>query len=249
VPDAAALYDKSFSHFSPLRSLPAEESERHYRDVHAPFARRFLREMSQVVSYHTGRVTAELDLGGGWAQRPRGFRFIVLRYLSGRALELPEDLHERIAQDHRNFLRELRAFPVREQVLVDRLTGQTALEKYVVELDRPDGAAAAEAADRVRQLVDLMAEQSEGAFGLRQLLVNHVLGEGETVPIDEPGQRPLRQLLPQSTRQAVLEIYFDNHEWAEDWFRRPAVRGALLDPWWALARTSRVAEECGMDKR
>ena len=248
MPDPS-LYDKTFSSFAPLASQPVEESDRHYREVHAPFARRFLREMEQVVSYHTGRVTAELDLGGGWRQRPRAFRFIVLRYLSGRSLELPEELHERIVQDHRSCLRDLRSFPVREQVVLDRLHGQTGLAKHVVQLERRSDTSAEEAARYLAKQVDVLAEQAQGAFGLRQVLVDHVLGEAETEAVDEPGQRPLRRLLPATPVQAFVEVYSDHTDWAREWFALPAVRAVVQDPWWGLVRVHEVAEECGLDKR
>jgi hypothetical protein len=249
LPAPAPSYDKSFSTFAPLASQPVEESDRHYREVHAPFARRFLRDMDQVVSYHTARATAELDLGGGWRQRPRSFRFIVLRYLSGRALELPEELHEAVVQDHRNCLRDLRAFPVTEQVLLDRLRGQTGVAKHVVQLERRSDTTADEAEAYLAKQVDVLAEQADAAFGLRQVVVNHVRGEAETEAIDEPGQRPLRRLLPETPAHAFVEIYSDHADWAREWFARPAVRAVVQDPWWGVARVFEVLEECGLDKR
>lgn len=249
MPDPAPSYDKTFSTFAPLAALPVEESERHYRDVHTPFARRFLRELDQVVSYHTARATAELDLGGGWQQRPRAFRYIAMRFLPGRSLELPEELHERIVQDHRSCLRDLRSFRVREQVLLDRLWGQVGLSKHVVELERRPGTSPDEGRRHLREQLRVLAEQAVGAFGLRQVLVDHVLAEAETEPIDEPGQRPLRRLLPSTSTHAFIEIYADHADWAEEWLARPAVRAVVQDPWWGTARCYRVAEECGLDRR
>jgi hypothetical protein len=249
LPGQALPLDKTFSTFAPLAALPVEESDRHYREVHAPFARRFLREMDQVVSYHTARATAELDLGGGWRQRPRAFRYIAMRFLPGRSLELPEELHERIVQDHRSCLRDLRSFRVREQVLHDRLRGQTGLSKHVIELERRPGVPAEEGERYLDKQLAVLAEQAETAFGLRQVLVDHVFGEAETEPVDEPGQRPLRRLLPATTAQAFVEVYADHADWAEEWLARPEVRAVVQDPWWGVARCYRVAEECGLDRR
>ena len=81
------------------------------------------------------------------------------------------------------------------------------------------------------------------------MLVDHVLGEAETEPIDEPGQRPLRRLLPTTSAQAFVEVYADHADWAEEWLARPAVRAVVQDPRWGVARCYRVAEECGLDKR
>lgn len=249
MPAEVPTYDKTFSTFAPLVALPVEESDRHYREVHAPFARGFLREMDQVVSYHTARATAELDLTGGWRQRPRAFRYIAMRYLLGRSLELPEELLERIVQDHRSCLRDLRSFPVREQVLLDRLSGQTGLSKHVVELERRPGTSPDEGARYLQKQITVLADQVGDSFGLRQVLVDHVIGEGETAPVDEPGQRPLGRLLASTTAQAFVEIYADHADWAEQWLARPAVRAVVRDPWWGVARCYRVVEECGLDKR
>lgn len=240
---------KRIAHFLPLAALPAEESDRHYREVHTPFARRLLREAEQVVSYHTAKVTAELDLAGGWRQRPRAFRFIVMRFLPGRSLELPEDVHERIVQDHRSCLRELRSFAVSEQVLVDRLRGQTSLVKYVLELDRRADTSPADADRHLAERLAGLAEQVDRAFGLRQVLVDRVEGEAATEAVDEPGQRPLGRQLPDTRRHAFVEFYADHPEWAEEWFALPAVDRVLRDPWWERARCYRVAEECGLDRR
>lgn len=249
MPGQAPSYDKTFSTFAPLAAQPVEASDRHYREVHAPFARRFLREMDQVVSYHTARATAELDLGGGWRQRPRAFRYITMRFLAGRSLELPEDLHERIVQDHRSCLRDLRSFRVHEQVLLDRLTGQTGVSKHVVELERRPDVGRDEADAYLDKQLQVLADEAHGAYGVRQLLVNRVETEAETAAVDEPGQRPLRRPLASTTAQAFVELYADHADWGEEWLARPAVRAVVQDSWWGHARCYRVAEECGVDRR
>lgn len=247
--DPEPRWHKSVSRFQPLAARTVEECDRHYREVHTPFARRLLRGMEQVVSYHTARVTAQLDLAGGWRQRPQAFRFIVLRFLAGRSLEFPDDVHERIVQDHRNFLSDLRAFPVHEEVLVDRLQGQTSLVKYVVELDRRPETSPQDADEHLTAQLDVLLRQADRAFGLRQVLVDRVQGEAATEPVDEPGQRPLRRMLPETGTAAFVEIYADHPDWADEWFALPEVRSVLQDPWWRQARCYRVAEECGLDRR
>ncbi|MFD7407818.1 hypothetical protein ACFV7R_35335 [Streptomyces sp. NPDC059866] len=241
--------DKTVSHFLPLSTVTADEADRHYLAVHTRFARHFLREMDQVVSYHIARAVAEYDLAGGWEQRPRAFRFIVMRFLPGRGLELPDRLRELVVEDHRNFLRDLRPFRVREEVVLDRMSGQTALEKYVFELDRPDGADPGSAAEHLREQMAVLEGEASAAFGIRQILVDHVEAEGVTAPVDEPGQRLLPETLSETSRQAFVELYFDQREWAEDWFARPGVRAVLQDPYWKPVRGYRVEERCGLDRR
>ncbi len=172
--------------------------------------------MDQVVSYHTARATAELDLGGGWRQRPRALRYVTTRFLPGLSLELPDELHERIVQDHRSCLRDLRSFLVREQVVLDRPTGQTGPSKHVVELERRPGTDREEADRYLDKQFEVLAGEADGAHGLRQLVVDHVEPEGETAPVDEPGQRPLRRPLPSTPAHAFVEIYAEHADWAEE---------------------------------
>ncbi len=240
---------KTISHFRPASVVTAEQADRYYLRVHTRFARHFLRGMDQVVSYHTNRAEAGYDLLGGWERPPSAFRYVVLRFRPGRGLEPSEELRETIVADHRVFLRELRSFRVDEQVLLDRLTGQTALEKYLFEFDRRDGTAPAEAREHLDAALAVLAEQASSAFGVRQILVDHVVQEQETAPVDEPGQRPLPRMLPVTRRQAFLEFYFDQREWAEEFFARDAVRAVLRDRFWAAAVGHRVTEQCGLDRR
>ena len=130
---------KSIAQFQPLAGQRRHASDRHYRTVHTPFARRTLRAMPHVLSYHTNRAEAELDLARGWSQRPHAFRFVILRFEPGRSLGFPPAVRAQIAEDHRNFLREFRGFPVEETTVLDRLSGQTALVKYLVEYELPEG--------------------------------------------------------------------------------------------------------------
>ncbi|WP_433496594.1 hypothetical protein ACQP1K_16470 [Sphaerimonospora sp. CA-214678] len=246
---SGGTWDKTISHFLPASAVTPEEADRYYRRVHSRFARRFLREKSQVISYHVNRATAEYDLLGGWERRPRAFRYVVLRYLPGRGLEYSDDLRETVVADHRLFLRELRPFRVREEVLLDRLAGQTALEKYLFEFDRADGVDPAAAREHLDGGLNTLAEEASSAFGIRQILVDHVIAEQMTAPVDEPGQRPLPRTLPSTSRQAFLEVYFDQREWAEEFFARPSVRAVLQDRFWAAAHGYRVEEQCGLDRR
>jgi hypothetical protein len=247
--DVSGPLAKTISQFQPLSTSTREECDRYYREVHTRFARGFLREMPHVRSYHIGLAESSYDVAGGWAAPPQTFRYVVLRFDPGTGLTLSTGLRERIAQDHRVFLRELRGFSVDEEVLVDRLSGQTALVKYQFEYDRRDGEAAEAGAARLRGQLDRLVALSEEASGLRLLLADHVRCETGSEPIDEPGQRGTGERVPATSRQAFLELYFDQPQWAEEWFRRDDVRSALLGEGWARAHGVRVDEECGLDRR
>ena len=78
---------KSISRFEPTPSRTPEECERHYTEVHVRMAQELLRPMPALVSYHVDRAVAQADVIGGWAQRPRAWRFVVLRFTPGEILE------------------------------------------------------------------------------------------------------------------------------------------------------------------
>jgi hypothetical protein len=240
---------KSIAQFLPLAASSREECDRYYRDVHTRFARSFLREMEHVLSYHIGLAQAAYDVNGRWCASPRTFRYVTLRFAPGSALEMSPELRETISQDHRVFLRELRGFAVEEEVLVDRLNGQTSLVKYVFEYDRHQGEDVDVGSARLSEQLQLLLPLAGEAFGLRLLLVDHVRSEGVSEALDEPGQRSTGERLRTSTRQAFVELYFDQQEWAEQWFARADVRKALLGQGWGAAYGVRVEEECGLDRR
>jgi len=240
---------KTISQFQPLAASTRAECDRYYRQVHTRFARGFLREMAHVRSYHVGLAESSYDVAGGWGAPPRTFRYVVLRFDPGAGLAMSPGLRERIAHDHRVFLRELRGFAVEEEVLVDRLRGQTSLVKYQFEYDRRPGEPPAAGVARLREQLDRLVPLTEEAFGLRLLLADHVLFETGSGPIDEPGQRGTGERLGETSRQAFVELYFDQPEWAEEWFRRDDVRSALLGDGWGLTNGVKVDEECGLDRR
>lgn len=245
----SAAFTKTISQFQPLAASSRAECDRYYREVHTRFARGFLREMPHVRSYHVGLAEAAYDVAGGWAAPPRTFRYVVLRFDPGATLVMEPALRERITQDHRVFLRELRGFSVEEEVLVDRLRGQTSLLKYQFEYDRRPGEPAPAGEARLREQLERLVPLADDGFGLRLLVADHVRFESRAEAVDEPGQRSTGEPLPETSRQAFVELYFDQAEWAEEWFRRDDVRSALLGEGWALSHGVRVSEECGLDRR
>jgi hypothetical protein len=240
---------KTISQFWPLAASDPETVDRYYRTVHSRFARRTLRGMEHVVSYHTARAEAAYDLNAGWDAPPETFRYVTLRLLPGRSLEFTPEVRSQVSEDHRVFLRGLRGFAVTEEVLLDRTTGQTSLVKYVVEYDRPPRENATDGADRLAGQLEELTNLAMDAFGMRRLVANHVRTESYAAPIDEPGQAPTGEVLASTQRQSFVEIFFDHRDWAEEWFGRDAVRSALLGSGWARVHGVRVTEECGLDRR
>ena len=240
---------KSISRFLPVTTQPPEESERHYSQVHFPWAQRLLAEREQVLTYHTNRVLRQYDQTGGFARRPTAWRFVLLTFEPGRGLELDADTAERIAQDHPNCLRALRATPVESSLVLDRLDGQPVLAKYLIELDRAEQTPQEQADRRIEELVDGLAQRLEDAAGFRSLWSNRVLGEAEAEAVVEEGQRVTGQLLPDTDKCAYLEVYFDDTSFGDQFFARDEVLGLLENPSFATLAVYHVEERCGLDRR
>jgi hypothetical protein len=220
---------KSFSRFLPTPSRTAEECERHYTAVHVRMAQNLLAPMPALVSYHINRAIAQADAGGGWGQRPRAWRFVVLRFGAGEALAFSAGENEMVAQDHVNCLYRLRHCDVEEDVLLDRRSGQLAMAKFVFEADRAPGVDAETGWAAFRAVADRIRERMDGAHGARLLILNRALNEVECEPVDVEGQRPVG-LLPETTRLGYLEIYFDHSRWGQDALAPVVADGLLRQP-------------------
>jgi hypothetical protein len=220
---------KSISRFEPTPSRTPEECERHYTHVHVRMAQNLLRPMPGLRSYHINRALAQADVTGGWAQRPRAWRFVVLRFTPGEALAFTPAQNEMVAQDHVNCLYRLRHCDVNETELFDSSGGQLALAKFMIEADRPPAVEAEAAWLAFTSLAARVKALMGNAYGARKLILNRVLNELECEPVDVEGQRPIG-LLQQTTRVGYLEAYFDHRRWGEEALGPMAVDGSLSDP-------------------
>ena len=70
----------------PTASRTPDECERHYTQVHVRTAQHLLRPMPSLLSYYTNGAVPQTDVTGGWKQRPRAWRFVVLRFTPGETL-------------------------------------------------------------------------------------------------------------------------------------------------------------------
>ncbi len=237
---------KVIGRFDPTPSRTPEECERHYTQVHVRMAQDLLRPMPTLISYHTDRAVAQADVNGGWNQRPRAWRFVVLRFTPGATLAFSAHQNEMVARDHVNCLYRLRSCDVDEEVLFDRLDGQLALTKFIIEADRAPGVDADAAWDAFGRLADRVRIAADGAFGARRLNLNRVLNEVECEPLDVEGQRPIG-LLDDTTRVGYIEAYFDHTRWGEDALGVIAAEGALRDPALVDVNLLRVEEQAPLD--
>jgi hypothetical protein len=220
---------KVIGRFDPTPSRTADECERHYTEVHVRMAQDLLRPMPSLLSYHTNRAVAQADVNGGWNQRPRAWRFVVLRFTPGQTLAFTPEQNEMVAGDHVNCLYRLRSCEVQETVLLDRLNGQLTLSKFMIEADRHPSVAPDDAWETFTAVAERARAAMQDAFGARRLLLNRVLNEVECEPVVVAGQRPIG-LLADTTRLGYIEMYFDHLRWGEEALGGLAAGGALQDP-------------------
>jgi hypothetical protein len=237
---------KVIGRFDPTPSRTPEECERHYTQVHVRMAQDLLRPMPSLLSYHTDRAMAQADVNGRWNQRPRAWRFVVLRFTPGETLAFTPEQNEMVAQDHVNCLYRLRSSEVDENVLLDRVDRQLALTKFMIEADRAAGVDADVAWDVFSALARRVRDVMDGAFGTRRLILNRVLDEVECEPVDVEGQRPIG-LLQDTTRVGYIEAYFDHARWGEEGLGGLAAEGALRDPALVDVNLLRVEEQAPLD--
>ncbi len=237
---------KVIGRFDPTPSRTPEECERHYTQVHVRMAQDLLRPMPTLISYHTDRAVAQADVNGGWGQRPRAWRFVVLRFTPDATLAFTPEQTEMVAQDHVNCLYRLRSCEVEESVLVDRVDGQLALAKFIVEADRASGVDADAAWAVFSSLADRVLGAFDRAFGGRRLILNRVVNEVECEPLDVEGQRPIG-LLEDTTRLGYIEAYFDHARWGEEALGGLAAGGALHDSALVDVNLLRVEEQAPLD--
>lgn len=237
---------KSIGRFDPTPSRTPEECERHYTRVHVRMAQDLLRPMPSLLSYHTNRAVAQADVNGGWHQRPRAWRFVVLRFTPGATLAFSADQNEMVAQDHVNCLDRLRQGDVAEHVLLDRIDRQLALAKFMIEADRAVGVSADVAWEAFSALAERVRGVMDGAFGARRLILNRVLNEVECEPLDVEGQRPIG-LLADTTRVGYIEAYFDHARWGEEALSVLAAEGVLRNPALVDVNLLRVEEVAPLD--
>lgn len=233
---------KVIGRFDPTPSRTPEECERHYTQVHVRMAQDLLRPMPSLLSYYTDRAVAQADVNGAWNQRPRAWRFVVLRFTPGETLAFTAEQNEMVAQDHVNCLYQLRSCEVEETVLLDGVDGQLALAKFMIEADRAPGVDAETAWQAFTQLADRVRSEVDGAFGLRCLLLNRVLNEVDCEPLDVEGQRPVG-LLDDTTRVGYIEVYFDHARWGEEALGGLAAGSGLSHPALVDVNLLRVEEQ------
>lgn len=238
---------KIITKFDPVTNRTFEEAEEHYLRVHTEFARKMFREHGPTVTtYVINRAMREYSVAGAFNQKPRAWRWVV-NQLGGDEF-LPEHMVPLIWRDHRNTLKNIRSCTVAERVVADRLSGQTALQKFLVEYDRAPGQSPEEA-DRLYEAdyLPLLTRLLDGAFGFRRFVSNRVLEEADVAPLEEEGQIITGGSRP-TEKHGYDEIWFDNETWGSEFFAHPEVY-ELIQFGGLVANAYVIAEVTGIDRR
>jgi hypothetical protein len=240
--------NKVFTRFLPTPARMPEECERHYTTVHVPMAQNLLRDMPGMLSYHIGRATAQADIAGGFAQKPRAWRFVILRFLPEHTLAFTPEQAEMVFQDHVNCLYRLQSSDVEETVVFERVDGQLSSAKFLFELERGATVAPDVAEAAFHELADDVAAIMERAFGARRMLVSRALNELITEPLDVEGQRAVG-VRDDTTRLGWIECYFDHARWGREALAPLALEGRLRHEAFGEANLLEVDEQTALDLR
>lgn len=239
------------------RLLPAgdrAESERHYMAVHHTFARDRFRQITEdVIGYHANRAIGQFDLNGRFQERPDAWRFVVTRWESrdeNTVGFMDESLRNLFYADRPKCIGSVAACDVEEEVMVDHMTGQTSLVKYLFRY------APAQFGDqkvfesyyRGTHLPALL-EAIEAIPGLRLFITNRVLREAELADREDGTMEYTGAYLERPSTFVYEEYYFDHDGLGEDFFASEAALALLRDSPYGRVLGYLVEEKCGVDRR
>lgn len=244
---------KRIDRFDPVTTQPLEESERHYVEVHHPFARSiFRRDDSRVYQYVANRAVRQYDVNGGFDQRPDAWRFVIEEVdddIQTANEWLPAWVQQSVWRDHTNCIRNIQAFDVNAEEVLDRRSGQMVFVKYLFEYDRPADVTADELDEHYStNHLPALRERLRDAFGFRLFVTNRVLRQVAADDLEEEGQVLTDQYLRETYRYRYEEYWFDNSAWGEEFFRQDEVQSLLRSSAYASMSGYEVVVRCGVDK-
>lgn len=243
---------KRISRFQPPVAVGRDRAERHYADVHHPFARRLFREHGDLLTrYVANRADRQHSLRGRFEEEPTAWRFVITEVdddVPDASAWLPAWAQPLIWDDHRKCIASIEAWEVDETVVVDQRCGQVSMVKQLflyAAADTSGGGVERYLAEHVPALAELFAQ----AFGARLYLSNVVRRQAATSDDFGAGAAYTGGYAPQASMMAVAETYFDAAEWAEEFYSSAAVVRLLQRSPWARVEGYSVTETVGVDKR
>lgn len=244
---------KRIDRFDPAADRGLEESERHYLEVHHPFARSiFRREDSRVKRYVANRALRQYDVNGNFKKEPDAWRFVLEEVdddLEDAVAWLPEWVRETIWTDHLNCISNIRAYDVEPTVVHDYRTDQTALVKVLFQYERNSDESSDSSNDYYESdILPLLKSRLEDAFGFRLFITNKVLRQTDVEDLSEEGQVIAPTYRDQTECLRFDEFWFDNVDWAHEFFHAPEVRDHVQGARFGTVSGYLVEERCGVDK-
>ena len=162
---------------------------------------------------------------------------------------IPEWAQSLIWDDHRKCIERIEAWEVDETVRVDLRCGQTALVKFLFIYASGES----EHADRLQRYqehhVPSLEQHFRGAFGARLYVSNVVQRQAATTDEYGDGAAYTGGYAPAASVLALDEFYFDNGEWADEFFSSEQVLGLMRDSELGRAEGYAISEFIGVDKR
>lgn len=214
----------------PSTALSTQEADRHHELLHSPEARSQLLRGGVVRRYAWDRARATLGIDGTLRQRPTAWKFINLdlpaKWAPGDGIGVSAAEGSAVVNDHRNFLRNLRTFHSRPDIIADRRSGQLTTAKILIVSDHAPERARVESEADHRALRDAIADQIRDGRG-RLLVSAPVSTEFAAIDGNEPAQFPGGPVVAATLRLAHDEVYCDNALEAEELLATSGVRDAL----------------------
>jgi hypothetical protein len=236
----------------PVPTRARELAEAHYVEVHVPLSRRFLLLDPAQVAYSTLRARRQLDIAGGFYDATKAWRFIV--FLEDPSVPAREPtpaqrrLRRLLTDDNPLVIGESIRCEVEEEVLVDRLSGQTSFVKALLEFDRHPGRSPAESEAELRRFADELADRARASPGTRLLVANWARRQ-QRQRMRADGGYEVTDWEPAGPKVGYLELLFDNPAAAADLLGAEEVIDAVFGPAFADAGAYLVEERCEFDRR
>jgi hypothetical protein len=246
---------KKFVELTPHDPREIEEADRHYLDVHFRFAATTFRDIDAVRAYHSNRAVAQLDLTGGFRQRPDLWRLVVTQWDAandgGHSVGwLDERIRNLFFLDRKGVIAGVHSWELEEELVVDRRSGQLTSVKYVARYPAAQfGPARAFEEHYTTEHLPALRSLAEAADGLRLVLTNQVAREAETRTRPDGHTEYSGAYLPDSNVLRFEELWFDSSVAAELFFADPAVLALFRDGPCGKVPIYQMDEHCGIDRR
>lgn len=243
---------KRMSRFQPPVAVGRDAAERHYAEVHHPFARRLFRDHGdQVHRYVANRADWQYSLNGRFEEAPSAWRFVITEVddaIADASAWIPSWAQPLIWRDHDKCIQGIEAWEVDEQIVVDHRCGQLSTAKYLF-LHEVSSAWSGQREHYLASHVPAFGRLLDDAFGARLYTANVVRRQAATSDEHGPGASYTGAYRDAATVVGLDEVYFDNGDWAAEFFGRPEVVALLRDGPFGRVEGYQVHETVGVDKR